>query len=125
MVGSIIFCSIGVASCGIAFYLSRNTSKINLDVKLKNQKILEEQAELQKSKKELENQINLLDFEIKNKNDKIENINLSISIAQENQEKLQSYSNNAFLMYQENLENRYNEVEAEYDLMTDLIKSSF
>jgi len=120
---------LGISGISFGFYKSFTVHKINIQIDQENQKILEQQSELLNKKNSLNKEINQLNSDILNKKLKKEELDKQLfNDTQQYQLLLETnkkIGREAMEEYQKTLDNRYNEIEIEFDSSVKLIKESY
>lgn len=120
---------LGVSGITFGIYKSLTVHKINIQIDQENLKILEQQSELLNKKNSLNKEINQLNSDILNR--KLQKKELDEQLfndAQQYQLLLETnkkIGREAMEEYQKTLDNRYNEIEFEFDSSVKLMKESY
>ena len=120
---------LGVGGISFGIYKSLTVHKINKQIDQENLKILEQQSELLKMKISLNKEIKQLNSDILNK--KLEKQELDERLLKDAQsytlllETNKKISREAMAEYQKTLDNRYSEIELEFDSNVKLMKESY
>ena len=129
MIIEIIFGGLGLCGLGYGIYKSYTVHKVNIKIDQENQKFLEIQSELLNQKNLLNKEINQLNSDIQNRklkkkelDEQLLNDTQSYSLLLETNKKI---SREAMEEYQKTLEQRYNEIECEFDSDVQTMKDSY
>lgn len=129
MIIEIIFGGLGLCGLGYGIYKSYTVHKVNIKIDQENQKFLEIQSELLNQKNLLNKEINQLNSDIQNRklkkkelDERLLNDTQSYSLLLETNKKI---SREAMEEYQKTLEQRYNEIECEFDSDVQTMKDSY
>ena len=120
---------LGIGGISFGIYKSLTVHKINKQIDQENLKILEQQSELLKMKISLNKEIKQLNSDILNK--KLEKQELDERLLKDAQsytlllETNKKISREAMEEYQKTLDNRYSEIELEFDSNVKLMKESY
>ena len=120
---------LGIGGISFGIYKSLTVHKINKQIDQENLKILEQQSELLNQKNSLNKEINQLNSDILNRklkkkelDEQLLNDTQSYSLLLETNKKI---SREAMAEYQKTLDNKYNEIELEFDSNVQLMKESY